>query len=128
MLGVSDSLTAFTSVVGALVLALGGFVGLRTFQARRQVDRVSIGLTSLEASLKRADQDREAQDRNHSADLARIEIQHTASLKALELRITALITAHEEDNRKCDRKLRRLGHIVKELGGEVPDELNGLAA
>ena len=108
------------------MLALGGFVGLRTFQARRQVDRVSIGLTSLEASLARADKDRETQEKNHTAEIERLEIRHSDAIAALEMRIDDLVTAREIDNERCDKKLRRLGHIVKGLGGKVPDDLNGL--
>lgn len=126
LLGETDPIAILSTVVGTLVLALGGFVGLRTYQARRQVDRVTVGLTSLESSLARADKDRELQDARHAQDIARMEERHHEALSALERRITDLVEAHEADNERCDRKLRRLGHIVKDLGGEVPDDLNGL--
>lgn len=124
----SDPVTAISIIVGTLVAALGSVVGLRSYQAKRQVDRVTIGLTSLEGALARADKDRDTQDRQHSADLARIELMHGQAMASLEQRITLLVAAHEADNERCDLKLRRLGHIVKKLGGEVPDDLNGLNA
>lgn len=124
----SDPVTAISIIVGAVVAALGGWVGLRSYQARRQVDRVTIGLSSLESSLKRADIDRELQDARHAEDLTRMEARHVEALAAMQRQLDALVASNVADNERCDKKLRRLGHIVKELGGKVPDDLNGLNA
>ncbi len=114
----SELWTILASIGGTTATILTAIVGYRAYKAKAKVAELSlgqrenrIGLESLQAALARTDID---------AARARAEI--------IDLR-SALVSEQTQrmtDNRACDEKIRKLGTIVKSLGGEVPDELNHL--
>lgn len=118
MLSVVDSVDPF-SVIGLIAGAIGAlvaaWVGVKGLTAKRQVDRFELTLTAtdqsvahLTASLDRADK-----------DMARMQ----GRIDYLSAAIEHNNARHIEATVRCNTKLRRLGAIVRELGGEVPDEL-----
>lgn len=110
--------TAFSAACGGAAAVATGFVGWRAYKAKTKVDTLTLAQMStddaikhLQAALARTDIEA-AQARQDVSDLRRM----LADEQMARLR----------DNTICDEKIRKLGTIVKSLGGEVPDELNGL--
>lgn len=104
-----------TVIVGAVVSIVGCYVGLRTYQANRQAGQVSAQVAAQEVSLK-----------SMEAALARNDADRAADRAYFERRMAEMEARRKAEAERCDEKLRALGHIVKQLGGKVPDELNGL--
>lgn len=118
----ADPVTIVSVLASAVAVLVGALVTARSARAKSEVDRLTLNLTNtdnsvahFEAALERADKEREATEARHGREIER-----------LHARLDASDEARRTDNERCDVKLRRLGHIVKELGGKVPDDLNGL--
>lgn len=115
LFGAADNGDKITILVGAFVALVGSYVGYRTYQANRSVGMVTTQAAATDAAVMAL---KEA--------LARTDVERERDRLYFESRLTSAEARRVQDNERCDMKLRQLGHIVRGLGGEVPDELNGL--
>lgn len=106
--------TLVATAVGALAAA---YVGVKGLAGKKQVDRFQLNLTATDQSVDHLKAALERSD----IDLARMAEQ----IKALKETIADNYQRHSDSSKRCNAKINKLVTIVRNLGGELPDEFIG---